>query len=232
MRAHPPAPTKTNFARMLPGVRPIERRYLTPQVPSSSRLRLRHLGVRAHVRAVVGEVREELTRQGAEVDIGARRHASGRERLALAALLHEQRRPFVDDAGVLAVLDAGEQRLVLERLVALLEERDILLAPHERHVRRGVDEGRRLVQHALLHERRPELAALLELLVDRDRLGGVDRAVLALGRVVQLAERGVARSRVVPGVRALERRRREAARRRRSSSPAAVPGGGCPVLRS
>ena len=164
-----------------------------------------HLGVRAHVGAVLGEAVDELVGQRSEVDVGARGHPRRRERLALAALLHQQRRPLVDDARVLAVLDAGEQRLVLQRLVALLEVRDILLAAHEGHVRGGVDERRRSVEHAGLDERRPQLTALLELLVDRDRLGGVDRAVLALGHVVQLAERRVAGAGVVPGVRALQR---------------------------
>ncbi|MGY4642475.1 hypothetical protein ACVW07_000308 [Cellulomonas sp. URHB0016] len=51
----------------------------------------------------------------------------------------------------------------------------------------------------------PELARELELLVDRDGLRDVDGAVRALGRVVQLAERGVPGARVVPRVRALLR---------------------------
>ena len=55
-----------------------------------------------------------------------------------------------------------------------------------------------------LDERRPELPALLELLVDRDRLGGIDRAVGRLGHVVQLAQRRVAGAGVVPRVRALQ----------------------------
>jgi hypothetical protein len=130
--------------------------------------------------------------QCAEVDVGAGGHARGRERLALRALLHEQRRPRVDDAGVLAVLDAGEQRLVLERLVALLEERDILLAAHERHVRGRVDERRRGIQHALSSTRDDQNWRLCWncSLIAIALAGRPCRP--ALGRVVQLAQRRVA----------------------------------------
>ena len=52
-----------------------------------------------------------------------------------------------------------------------------------------------------VHQVRPQLARHLELLVDRDGLRDVDRPRLrVLGRVVQLAQRGVARARVVPAV--------------------------------
>jgi hypothetical protein len=71
---------------------------------------------------VLFEVREELARQGAEVDVGAGRHARRGERLvSLAATGHEQRRPLVDDAAVLGVLHRREQRLLPEGLVAGLE---------------------------------------------------------------------------------------------------------------
>jgi hypothetical protein len=129
-----------------------------------------------------------------------------------------------------------ESSLVFQGLVALLQEGDVLLTAHEGHVRRGVDEGRRCIEDAVLDERRPELAALLELLVDRDRLGGIDRAVLAFRRVVQLAQGGVPRAGVVPRVRALEShivqtledrdlplglQRREQGSQRRAHDPAA-----------
>jgi hypothetical protein len=93
------------------------------------------------------------------------------------ALLHEQRRPLVDDAE--SSNTRCRRTAGCARLVALLEVGDVLLA-HERHVRRRVDERRRL-EHAAFDERRPQLTALLELLVDRDRLGGVDGAVLGSG---------------------------------------------------
>src|SRR5690606_8211753 len=44
---------------------------------------------------------------------------------------------------------------------------------------------------------------LLELLVDRDRLGRIERAVAVLRHVVELAKRGMAGARVVPRVGAL-----------------------------
>ena len=56
----------------------------------------------------------------------------------LLAAGDEQRGPVADDAGVLAVLHAREQRVVFQRLVALAEVLDVLLAPHEAHVRDGL----------------------------------------------------------------------------------------------
>ena len=224
--AQPPAPTKTNFARISPGVRPIGAAVLHAPRAVGQALEAAHLGVGAHVGAVLGETVEELVGQRAEVDVGARGHPRRRERLALAALLHQQRRPLVDDARVLAVLDAGEQRLVLQRLVALLEVRDILLAAHEGHVRGGVDERRRRVEHAGLDERRPELAALLELLVDRDRLGGID-ACRPCPRACSSARRAP-RGRC----RRCSRRSSSPARRRCSRSKTAIFRSGCSCCRS
>ena len=163
-----------------------------------------HLAVRDHVGTAHAEVVEELMRERAEVHVGSGGHPGRSEGLTGASALHQQRRPLVDHTRVLAVLDAGEKRLILQRLVPLLEEGDILLATHERHVRRRVDERRGSIQRALFDERRPELTALLELLVDRDRLGGIDRAVGRFGRVVQLAQGGVTGARVVPRVGALQ----------------------------
>ena len=69
-----------------------------------------------------------------------------------------------------------------------------------------MDEGLRVCDRALLHQIGPKLARQVELDVDVQRLGNVDAAVTALGRVVQLAIRRVAGAGVVPGVGALQRR--------------------------
>ena len=164
-----------------------------------------HLTVGDDLDATLLEPVEQLVGQRAEVDIGARRHTGCRERLAGAALLHQQRSPFVDDARVVAELDAREKGLLLEDVVAVAKVLDVLLTADERHVRGRVDEGLGRVQDAALDERGPELPALLELLVDRDGLGRIERSVGPFGHVVQLAQRRVARARVVPRVGTLQR---------------------------
>ncbi|MNH29110.1 hypothetical protein D3C79_893200 [compost metagenome] len=101
---------------------------------------------------------------------------------------------------VLGVLHRAEQRAGLQRVVTLLQELDVVIAPHEAHVRSGIDERVRVLQHALAHLPRPELTGDLEGLVDFDGLGDVDVAVLVFRGVVQLGQRGVAGTGVVPAV--------------------------------
>jgi hypothetical protein len=79
----------------------------------------------------------------------------------------------------------------------------VRVAEDEGHVRHRVDEGAGLAQLALGHEGGPELAGELELLVDAERLLRAHGPVGGLGRVVELAERGVAGAGVVPDVGAL-----------------------------
>ena len=143
-------------------------------------------------------------RERPEVEVGACGDAGRRDRLLPLAPRDEHRSPGPDDGRVLAVFEAGEQRVVLQCLVALLEVLDVLLAPHEAHVRNGVDELVGLGQHPVADQVRPELARDLELLVDLHGARDVDGAVGELGRVVELAEGGVAGAGVVPGVGALE----------------------------
>jgi hypothetical protein len=96
-------------------------------------------------------------RERSEVDIRARRDARRRDRLVLAATRDEQRRPRSDDGRILRVLQAGEERVILERLETLLEVGDVVGSPHETHVRNGVEEARGLRQHPFADQVRPEL---------------------------------------------------------------------------
>src|SRR5699024_5147074 len=98
------------------------------------------------------------------------------------------------------VLHAGEQRVAGQPVVPLLQVFLPVGAADKAHVRNGTDPLGGVTEDGVLHRVRPELPGDLELLVDRDRLGDVDIAVCRLGRVVELAERGVTGSGVVPGV--------------------------------
>jgi hypothetical protein len=68
-----------------------------------------------------------------------------------------------------------------------------------------VNEGPRILDRALPHYVRPELAGQVEFDIDLQRFGYVDTAVSALGRVVQFTIGSVAGAGVVLGARALAR---------------------------
>src|SRR5271170_3378086 len=89
-------------------------------------------------------------------------------------------------------------------LESLAEERYVLIAPDEAHVRDWMNEGARVLDRALLDDVRPKLPRQVELDIDLQRFGYIDAAVGALGRVIQLTIGGVAGAGVVPGVRAFE----------------------------
>ena len=105
--------------------------------------------------------------------------------------MHHQRHPLADLLAIFGILHAGEQRAGLKGFVTLLQERDVLVTPQKAHVRRGVDERTRVLQHAVLDLPGPELTGNLEGFVDFDGLGDIDLAVLVFRRVVQLGQRRV-----------------------------------------
>ncbi|SKU85964.1 Uncharacterised protein [Mycobacteroides abscessus subsp. abscessus] len=84
--------------------------------------------------------------------------------------------------------------------MALTQELDLVGTVHIAHVRDGIEETTNVGQHTVLDGVGPELARYLELLIDRDGLGDVNRPVGLLRGVVQLAQCRVAGSCVVPGV--------------------------------
>ena len=154
--------------------------------------------------AVVAQVGGQLAGQCPEVDVGALGGAGGGDALLAVAALDDERRPLADLGVVLRVLHAAEQRVLLERVIAGLEEVGVVLADDEAHVRDGVDEALGGSDQGVGHEVGPELAGQLELLVDVQCLGGVHRAVFGCGGVVKLTQGGVSGAGVVPGSRALE----------------------------
>src|SRR4051812_25515430 len=87
------------------------------------------------------ELLDEQVRERAVTDIRPGDDAGGGDRLAGRAALDDQRRPADDDLRVLAVLHAVIAVVRRHRGVAGLEERDVLGAPDEAHMRAGMDEG-------------------------------------------------------------------------------------------
>ena len=143
---------------------------------------------------------EELPGQGTVVDVGARVCPGDGHRLGVeVAALGHQGQLLREGLAVVRELHVGEHVVCGEFVVALAQVVDLVFALGEGDVRHGVDEGARVGQHTVFHLVGPELARQLELLVDVHRLGDID-ASLFLGRVVQLAQCGVASTGVVERV--------------------------------
>lgn len=145
---------------------------------------------------------DQLSRQRAEVDVGAVARPIQRGRFGEVPPVGHQRQPAGELVGVLDQFDAGEQRVGRQRL---LPAPQILDGPRPAHETRVRDRGHEapIGQHAVLHGIRPELAGHLELLVDAHRFGDVDGAVGALRGVVELAQRRMPGAGVVPRAAAL-----------------------------
>ena len=159
-----------------------------------------HFAAVADLGAVALRGVEELPGQGTVVDVGARVGPGDGHRLGVeVAALGHQRQLLREGLAVVRELHVGEHVVCGELVVALAQVVDLVFALCERHVRHGVDEGARIRQHTVFHLVGPELARQLELLVDVHRLGDID-ASLFLGRVVQLAQCGVASTGVVERV--------------------------------
>ncbi|MNN09095.1 hypothetical protein D3C81_1219690 [compost metagenome] len=100
---------------------------------------------------------------------------------------------------VFGILHGLEQRAGLQRLIALFQEADVVVAPDKAHVRRGVDKRMGVLQYPLLDLPGEKLTGNLERLVDLHCLADVDLAIF-LWRVVQLCQRRMAGTGVVPAV--------------------------------
>ncbi len=159
--------------------------------------------VQAEVRIAL-EAGGELAGDDAEVDVGAQRHPGGGDLLVRVAAFHQQRGPGLDLRRVFGVLHAVEQRIPDQRLLALVQVGDVVIAPHEAHVRGGVDEVGRLAEPAFLDLVRPELAGDLELLGDADRALGLDAAIGQFRGVVQFGEGRMPGACVVPAIGAFQ----------------------------
>ncbi|KPW58348.1 hypothetical protein ALO82_102019 [Pseudomonas syringae pv. broussonetiae] len=146
------------------------------------------------------QIGDELAGDLAEVDVGANRAPGHGQLLRRVTTFHHQWNPLLDLLVVFGVLHAAEQRAGLQCCVTLAQELDVVVAPHEAHVRRGVDERTRVLQNAGLDLPRPELTGNLERFVDLDGLGDINVAVLVFRGVVQLGQGRVAGTGVVPAV--------------------------------
>ncbi len=84
----------------------------------------------------------------AVVDIRTGDDASRRERLLVPTAVHDQRSPFGDLGSVLGVLHSVVAVVCGHLIEALAQEGDIVLPPHEAHMRAGMDEGARVRDRA------------------------------------------------------------------------------------
>ncbi len=166
-----------------------------------------HLVTEEHGATGGGDVVDELLGERTEVDVRAGRGPVDGDRVGEVTTLRHQRQTLGEQlGGALGVLHAREQRVAGQRVVPGAQVLHVVGAVHEADVRNRVDEVLGIGQDPVVDGVGPELARDLELLVDVDRLGDVDGAVgLGRGGVVQLAQRGVTGSGVVPGIAALRR---------------------------
>src|SRR5690606_18831980 len=150
-----------------------------------------------------GEVSDHVAGQGAEVDVRTILYPGGGDGLIELALLHDQRHPFGDLLGGLAVLHIREQVVGAEQLMRLAQEGDILFTPDEALMGGGVDELGRRRQYLLLNQVGPELQGHVEVGIYRQRAVDSDAAIIGFGGVVQLTVTVVPSAGIVRAIRAL-----------------------------
>ena len=141
---------------------------------------------------------EELLGQCTEVYVGACLGPRNCNLLGVeVAAFGHQRQLLLEYCVVVGELHVREHVVVLEGLEAALQVLNLDGALCEGHVWDRVDECLRVSQDAVVELVRPELARNLELLINAQSLRNVDATVLFWG-VVQLAQRRVAGTSVVP----------------------------------
>ena len=145
------------------------------------------------------QVFHHLSGQVAEIDVRSFGGVGGGQRLPFAAAFDGQRRPFADSGAVGGKFHFFKQLLAAERVEAFLQIVAMVLAHDQRHMGNGVDE-RVVRQLAFADQRRPKLAAELELFGNVERAFGMDFAVGTQRRVVQFAQGRMPRARVVPRI--------------------------------
>ena len=94
-----------------------------------------------------------------------------------------------------------------QRGMAGAQKLHVALACYKADVRQAADEVFRLLDTALLCPMRPQLQRLAEFFVDGDGTVDADAAIGGLRGVVEFAQRGVPRARVVAFLRAFQCRR-------------------------
>ena len=150
---------------------------------------------------------KKLAGELAEVHVGAVGKMGGGDGLPAGAVVHHQRQPLAQRGFVFAVLHGGKQRMLHQRGMAGAQKLHVALASYKADVRQAADEVFRLLDTALLCPMRPQLQRLAEFFVDGDGTVDADAAIGGLRGVVEFAQRGVPRARVVAFLRAFQRRR-------------------------
>ena len=166
-----------------------------------------YFGVVMKLGLLLGKVGEKLAGELAEVYVCAVVYAGGGDGLAAGAVVHHQRQPLAQRGFVFAVLHIGKQGMLHQRSMAGAQELDVALAGYKADVRQAADEVFRLPDTALLCPMRPQLQRLAKFFVDGDGAVDADAAIGGLRGVVEFAQRGVPRARVVAFLRAFQCRR-------------------------
>ena len=166
-----------------------------------------YFGVVMKLGLLLGKVVKQLAREFAEVHVCAVRDVGGSDGLVAWAIVHHQRQPLAQSFRVFAVLHLGKQRMLHQRGMAGAQKANAVFARYKADVRQAADEVFRLPQIALLCPMRPQLQRLAKFFVDGNGAVDADAAIGGLRGVVEFAQRGVPRARVVAFLRAFQRRR-------------------------
>ena len=140
---------------------------------------------------------QELLGQCAKVDVSTSVGPGNGHLIGEVTALRHQWQLFSKIGIVCGELHAREHVLLAQHIIAALEVIYLDFALCEGHVRNRVNEFARVGENTVVELVGPELARLLELLVDAQSLGDINAAVLLRG-VVQLAQCGVAGTGVIP----------------------------------
>ena len=84
---------------------------------------------------------EQLLGQGAEVDVGAMLHASGRDVLVRRAARHHQGHPLGHPGFVFGVFHVGKRMVLAQHFKAFFQEGHAFFAFNVAQVRNRADEG-------------------------------------------------------------------------------------------
>ena len=140
---------------------------------------------------------QELLGQRAEVNVSAGIGPGDGYLIGEITALRHQGQLLRKDRIISGELHAWEHVLLAQNVIATLKVVNLDFALCEGHVRNRVNKFARVGKNTVVELVRPELARLLELLINPQSLGDINATILLRG-VVQLAQCGVAGAGVIP----------------------------------
>ena len=149
------------------------------------------------------QISHHLPRQHAEIDIRTFCGKVCRNRLTVVSAAHNQRSPIGNLVPIGRKFHIFKKFLGFKRVITFLKIRTMVFIHHQRHMRHGIDE-RIVFQLTFRNQRRPKLAADMELFGNIEGTRRIDNPICTQRRVIQLAQGGMPRTRIIPCIRRLQ----------------------------